>query len=174
MATTRTLEGVWTIAPGQDSLPSETKAYVFRPNGEFFSYTPAVLNGLIPNGPNAGPPLARDAGKYTVDATQHRLTLRFTDSSEMVMTYEYTPAHILNGTPIKGGEGANRASLSLRDYIPGSLMYVPTVKYDAADSFCTSDADCKTEADDQLWVDGKGQPGIMCETTQRVCLHAVF
>jgi hypothetical protein len=50
-----------------------------------------------------------------------------------------------------------------------SHVAFPSIEFMHADSWCTSDADCKDEAKDKTWTDGEGAKSVSCDTNSRVC-----
>jgi len=167
------LKGSWTISKDSEELTS-VRAYEFRPNGEFFRDSFRVLNGVLING--APRPVARDSGRYTVNTRTHMITLHVSSpfKSDEKLAYEYTAGRVLNGVFLPGHAPDGNSHLTLTQQpAPMSHVAFPALKFDHADSYCTSTQDCKDEAKDGTWFEGAGAPAVSCDATNRICLAAV-
>ncbi len=138
--------GSWTIDASSAGL-SSTVAYDFRPDGSFFRDSKRILNGIFL--PGARPPLKRESGTFTVSKSKGLVTLHIDSPAPAteVLAYVYTPAKILNGVCITDACAAHPATLALTEQpAPMSHVAFPTITYDHADSYCTSNADCGADA----------------------------
>ena len=163
------LVGAWTISSDSAGYTSSI-AYVLRPNGEFWRDDNRVLNGVFVNG--APHPVQRATGTYTVDTDAQTITFHETSpmTFDQTMSYSYQAGRVLNGMFLPGHEPDTHAHLTLTGIAaPGSNVAFPALKYDSADSWCTSTKDCTTEAEEQIWSPGEGSP-ITCDDMNRVCI----
>lgn len=168
------LKGSWTISDGSKDL-TQILAYEFRPNGEFTRDSWRVLNGVMING-GSGTMTTRDSGRYTINTKTSEITLHITSpiKSEETVKFEYTPGKILNGVFLPGHAPDTRAHLTLTEQpAPRSHVAFPALKFDRAESWCTSTDDCKDEAKDGTWAEGSGAPAVSCDVKNHVCLAAV-
>jgi hypothetical protein len=149
------IRGSWVA---NDPSLGDAAAIDVRPDHKFFQDSTKILNGVLVNGSPQG--LVRQTGTWSLSTKNKTLTLNYDhgwdspDPYTVVFAYSYTAAPILNGVYIPGH--GPEAKLALTEQpAKGSHVAYPTQKFLHADSWCTSNADCKTELED-----GTSQEGL--------------
>lgn len=162
------IRGSWVAV---DASLGDAAAIDIRPDHKFFQDSTKILNGVMVNGSPEG--LVRQTGTWSLSTKNKTLTLNYDhgwdspDPYTVVYAYAYTAAPILNGVFVPGHEPTAKLALTEQP-AKGSHVAYPTQKFDHADSWCTSDSDCKTELSDGTSQEGSDQ----CNVSTNLCQAA--
>jgi hypothetical protein len=158
----KNVQGVWTLQNDVTSI----KAIVLNPDHTFFRANAKPLNGVFING--AGPGFDRETGTWSLSHSKHTITFN-TDNGPDVLSYTFTPAHVLNGVFLPGHEPKDK--LELRGIpAPGSQIAFPTQEYARGESFCLATSDCDGERTHNFWQPVSADNAkASCNTTTNAC-----
>lgn len=134
VSTKNQLQGSWKIDAAAANLSPDV-SYEFNANGSFSREVNKVLNGVFL--PGAPRPTEHQAGKYTVDASKHLVTLHISTPHVLTETlsYAYSGARVLNGVFLPGHEPSTHPTLTLTQGVPClpgtacSHIAFPAIKY---------------------------------------------
>ena len=167
-STKNQLQGSWKIdAASKDE--SSVVSYEFNANGSFSREVNKVLNGVLVAG--APRPTEHQAGKYTVDAAKHIVTLHISTPNEQTETLAYgiTPGRVLNGVFLPGSEPNTHPKLNLTQQVPCepgtacSHIAFPTITYDQATAVGAEGSTCGG------FVGLPCQAGLVCKLAASCC-----